>query len=158
MGSVAIFTAIFSDGLKIGVWPGIVTPAIPAGIGYGMRAELPALQMMTRGTETRKLIGHHQKVAKRIIMGVMASRALQLSVWVQLYCGRQQGGVGELEPCLGEIAVVKKGYGVIVGEIGPNPRGPCRYEPYSTPELNLLGLGNDCAQRDGPIMAAQTHL
>jgi hypothetical protein len=44
---------------------------------------------MTGSAEARKLIGHHQKVAECVIMGVMAGRALQLSIIVQLYCWRQ---------------------------------------------------------------------
>jgi hypothetical protein len=89
MGLVAIFAAVFSDGPVIGVWPGVIPATIPAGIGYGVRTEIPALQVMTGSTETRKLIGHYQKVAKRIIVRVMAGRALQLSALVQLYGGRQ---------------------------------------------------------------------
>jgi hypothetical protein len=76
---------------------------------------------MAGNTESRKLIGHHQKFGKRIIVGVMAGRALQLSILVQLYGGRQQGWIGESKPCLGEIAIVNKGYGMIVAEVCPKP-------------------------------------
>ena len=47
---MAIFAAVFGDGLIIGVRPRVGTPAIPAGIGEGVRTELPTFDPMTGST------------------------------------------------------------------------------------------------------------